>query len=184
MIDEKPWHKRLPDWEAFDEIRLKVVPRYKTSGLSGDEWRQHVQVEFLFKGEVVHEEGWRDMRTALAFLPSEWHKATCPIPQRVIAMEEAGRCDQPGCAAQAVGRFMLKRETSERGDWLDPAHVYGRKYRQFCKRHLRRGDCSREDCDDNYEPMDGVTAEQSTNLEESPSVLGPTIVIGGEDLEP
>ena len=29
---------------------------------------------------------------------------------------------------------------------------YHRAYRQFCTRHLKRGDSDREDCDENYEP--------------------------------
>lgn len=28
-----------PDAQAFDEVRIVTVPRYKQSGLSGDEWR-------------------------------------------------------------------------------------------------------------------------------------------------
>ncbi len=56
-IDGKTvFHKRLRDFESFDEIRLKVVPRYKTSGLSGDEWRTGVLIEFMFKGQVIEED--------------------------------------------------------------------------------------------------------------------------------
>lgn len=168
------WHKRLPDWEPFDEMRFKVIPRYKTSGLSGDEWRQHVQVEFLHKGKVVHEAGFRDMATALRHAPVEMDKATCPIPEEVIKLER-GLCDQPSCQLPPIGRLAIKRETSDRGDWLDPAHAYGRKYRQFCSVHIQRGDCSREDCDDNYEPLDSATASASTNVQESPSILGAVI---------
>lgn len=32
-----------PDAQAFDEIRIVTVPRYKQSGLSGDEWRIHAE---------------------------------------------------------------------------------------------------------------------------------------------
>lgn len=164
-----PFHKRLRDFEAFDEIRFRVVPRFKTSGLSGDEWRQHVEVEFVFKGSIVHATGFRDMQTALMMAPAEWVRAQEPIPDGVIEAERAGICDQPSCTSPSAGRFLLKRETAADGRYLDPANLHFRSYRQFCKRHVRRGDCSREDSDDNYEPMGDVTAAESTNIEESPA---------------
>gem|GEM_PF-6705725 len=38
-----------PDAQAFDEIRIVTVPRYKTSGLSGDEWRISAMIQFFAK---------------------------------------------------------------------------------------------------------------------------------------
>lgn len=170
MTPDKPWHKRLPDFESFDRIELKVVPRYKTSGLSGDEWRQHVEMSFYFKGKLVHSSGSSDMKNAIMRLGHVWGEAQCPIPMEVINIEET-KCDQPSCEEDAVGKYLIKRETSDHGDYIDPTTVYGRKYRQFCAKHARRGDCSREDSDDNYEPMDGLNPESSTNTEESRSVV-------------
>lgn len=171
MTDKKRlWHKRLNDFESFDRIELQVVPRYKTSGMSGDEWRQHVSVKFYFKGEVVHETGWNSMQNAMMMLPGEWARAQEPIPSRIIEMEHEGFCDQPSCPNQAEGRFRIKRETSERGAWLhEEESRYHDSYRQFCKCHLRRGDCGREDADDNYESLDGASPDQSTNVIESPA---------------
>jgi hypothetical protein len=163
-------HKRLHRFESFDRIELQVVPRYKTSGMSGDEWRQHVAVKFFFKGECVHETGANSMQNALMLLPSEWVRAQEPIPSRIIEMEYSGLCDQPSCPNQAEGRFKIKRETADNGSWLDPEEWrYHESYRQFCKRHIKRGDCSREDADDNYEPLDGVGPDASTNFIESPA---------------
>ena len=88
------YHRRLRDWEPFDEITMRVVPRYKTSGLSGDEWRQHVEVQFKHKGEVVHSFGASKMESALMLMGSHLMQETCPIPQRVIEIER-GMCDQP-----------------------------------------------------------------------------------------
>lgn len=164
------FHERSRDFESFDRITLEVVPRYKTSGLSGDEWRQHVQVQFWFKGQVVHETGFRDMEAALMLTPAEWIRAQEPIPEQVIKLERDA-CDQPSCTEKAVGRFALKRRTDRQGNFLDEKDQHFGAYRQFCKKHLRRGDCSREDSDENYEPLDAVTAEASTNVEESPSAL-------------
>jgi hypothetical protein len=46
-----------PDAQAFDEVRIVTVPRYKISGLSGDEWRISSHIEFYRKGRKVHERG-------------------------------------------------------------------------------------------------------------------------------
>ena len=174
---DKPFHKRLNDWENYDRIEFKVVPRYKTSDLSGDEWRQHVEVTCYFKGEPVLSFGVRDMAIALALTPGKLiTESNNGIQDAVIKREHDGACDQPSCEKQSVGRFLIKEEFSERGHKLDKADSHGlRYYRQFCKTHLRRGDCGREDSDDNYEPMDAVTADDSTNLEESPSAFGGVI---------
>jgi hypothetical protein len=72
--------------------------------------------------------------------------------------------------------LLIKEAFNDRGDKLHPDDYQHRNaYRQFCKTHIRRGDCSREDCDDNYEPMDGISADSSTNVEESPSAFGGVI---------
>lgn len=166
-----PYHKRLPDWEAFDEITMRVVPRYKTSGLSGDEWRQHVEVEFRFKGEKVGGFGARDMKAAAMLFGHHLLEQTCPIPERVIEIERA-KCDQPSCTEPAVGRYLLKRLTSDRGEYLAQDEQSFAYYRQFCRKHARRGDCGREDSDANYEPLDDLRPDDSSNLIESPSAFG------------
>jgi len=55
MPEEKYNYALRPDANSFDEIRIRTIPRYKTSGLSGDEWRISMVTEFLRKGKVVHE---------------------------------------------------------------------------------------------------------------------------------
>ena len=144
------FHKRLPKWEAFDEIRFCIVPRYKESSLSGDEWRQSVRVDFFFKGNAVHGFTARDMETAILFLGQEWTTAQEPIPGRVLALEK-NLCDQPSCGRPAVITYRIKQEFSNRGEKLDCEDCYGIKYRRFCQIHMTRGDSSREDSDGNYE---------------------------------
>jgi hypothetical protein len=143
-------HKRLERWEAFDKIVMEIVPRYKMSGLSGDEWRQSVHVAFLFKGEVVHTFTVRDMQTAILFLGEKWMTAQEPIPDRVIAIEK-DMCDQPSCLKPASITYRIKQEFSDRGEKLDKDDCFGVHYRRFCEDHITRGDCSREDSDGNYE---------------------------------
>lgn len=40
-----------PDAQAFDEVRITTVPRWKESELSGDEWRISAKMEFLNRDE-------------------------------------------------------------------------------------------------------------------------------------
>jgi hypothetical protein len=179
-LRDRLWHKRHRDWEAFDRIEFDIVDRYKTSGLSGDEWRHHVRMRFYFKGEVVHEDGARDMQSAMLRVGSIMLEKTCPIPDRVIELEKT-KCSQPGCKEDAVGRFRIKKEFGHQGEDLAPPYEGSPRYsRQFCKRHLRRGDRSREDCDANYEPLDGIGPDGSTNLVESPSAQ---VVMSLEEFE-
>lgn len=176
-MNMKPHHKRLGDWENYDRIEFKVVPRYKTSGMSGDEWRQHVEVTCYFKGEAVFSFGCRNMRVAAALLPGKMiTESDNGIQDAVLKREDGDACDQPSCESKSIGRFLIKEAFGDRGEKLHPGDYSHRNaYRQFCARHVRRGDCSREDCDDNYEPLDGITAESSTNIEESPSAFGGVI---------
>jgi hypothetical protein len=169
--DRRLWHRRLPNFEAFDKITMEVVPRYKTSYMSGDEWRTSISIRFFFKGEEVAVAGARDMQAALLLLGRYWVEHQEPIPTRVIEIEEK-KCSQPGCSSDAVARLEVKRLTADDGHWLDPSEFASfRHFRRFCARHVRRGDCSREDSDDNYMPMDGVGSEASTNIEESPAAV-------------
>lgn len=169
MNASQPWHKRLPDFETFDRIEVYIVPRYKTSGLSGDEWRQHVQVDFFFKGIKVHEFGCRDMNAMAMLLGARMIESyDNGISQKSIDAEVAGICDQPSCKELSVSKLKIKKEFN-RGEALVTDPNLPGNFRQFCAKHLRRGDCDREDCDDNYEVMSGPGPDASTNTETSPS---------------
>lgn len=49
-------HKRLPDWEPYDKITIEIMPRLKTSGMSGDEWRTSAKVTLWHKGRPIVED--------------------------------------------------------------------------------------------------------------------------------
>jgi hypothetical protein len=148
-LGSRETNRRTRDWEAFDEIKLKVVPRYKTSELSGDEWRTGVAIEFYFKGHLVHEDWFTSMRAALMMLLSVWIRAQEPIPDQVIELERK-LCDQPGCTSSFTKKRYLKRLACNEG-WLDKTVMDSfHHFRKFCARHLKRGDCGLEDNDDNY----------------------------------
>jgi hypothetical protein len=179
---DRLWHKRHPDSGWYDRVELDIVPRYKTSGMSGDEWRTSVRLRWFFKGLQVGEEYFgRDIELALGYVPHVLAVASDGGASNEWLEHEKKKCDQPGCAEDAVARFKLKRETAKDGSYLDPAETeHHESYRKFCKRHLRRGDCGREDADANYEPMDGIGPDGSTNVIESPSAFGGVVVLDGE----
>lgn len=143
-------HRRCRDWEAFDKIELEVVPRYKTSELSGDEWRTGIAIRFFHKGHLVHEDFRTGMRYAIMMLADIWLKAQEPISDEVIELEKV-YCDQPGCREKWTAVRFLKRLAVNEG-WLDTSDSIFRHFRKFCATHLKRGDCGLEDADRNYEP--------------------------------
>jgi hypothetical protein len=176
---KEAWHRRLPNWEPYDEIVLKVVPRYKTSGMSGDMWRTSTVITFKFKGVVIDSTAVRDMDCAIMLLGYEHISRTEPIGDEVIDLER-GLCDQPSCCKPATNKYLLKRICSKCGDLLDPNDRTMQYFRQFCDRHAKRGDCSREDCDANYEVLEGTGPDGSTNTEESPASI---VVIEREEID-
>jgi hypothetical protein len=158
MSDESLYHKMLNDHEPFDKITLEVVPRFKTSEMSGDEWRHHVAIKFFFKGAEVASDGFSTMETAVMFLGARMlqHQEGNALDDKTTQALRNTSCDQPSCAKPATVKYRLKRQTARDGAYLDPAELlHLGAFRQFCSVHAKRGDCSREDSDDNYEVIEG-----------------------------
>lgn len=142
-------HKRLSGFEVYDKITMEVVPRFKTSSLSGDCWRTSINVTFWFKGMEVRSAIFQDMQTAVLLLG---HAYFSPWSETGIEKVEKDRCDQPGCSKPRRQRYVLKREYSAQGELIDATDTSGDpQWRQFCEDHKDRGDCDREDCMTNYE---------------------------------
>lgn len=157
MPHELPAERRAlkPDAQAFDEVRIITVPRYKTSGLSGDEWRISATIQFYRKGSMVHESGsFRDVETALAFLPSEFHRVI--DNGKALFCGDGDLCDQEGCSDTATVVYRMKQQFCREGHASDPYEFDKRPLvRKFCERHSRRGDCGLDDADRNYELLSG-----------------------------
>ena len=108
-----------PDAQAFDEIRIVTVPRWKTSGLSGDEWRISAVTQFYRKGKLIHEVSCRNVETACGFLCWEHSRATDDGKAYFASMDD--RCDQEGCADRAV--VMLKKKAKKNDNTKNSNYV-------------------------------------------------------------
>lgn len=143
-----------PDAQGFDEVRIVTVPRYKTSGMSGDEWRISAKTQFFRKGEMVHETGYRNVEMACVFASTDYYKAQ--DDGKAFFGGIGDKCDQEGCAEVATNTLKLKKEFCHQGHESNPYQYDQRPLvRKFCDRHSRRGDCGLDDADVNYEVLSG-----------------------------
>ena len=181
MNTEGPIHRRLNSWKPYDKITIELVPRLKTSSLSGDGWRVAAKTTLWFKGRAIVVDFRNSLDYAIANVAALVAEHSCPIDEQVIQIEEHA-CDQPSCAEDAVSRYKIRQLYSAQGEKLDASEgshaAY--HYRKFCARHLYRGDCDLEDCDRNYEVVDGPGPDHARDEvhDQSPSA---TAVVGQSD---
>lgn len=134
-----------PDAQAFDEVRITTVPRWKESELSGCEWRISAKIEYLRNGVVKHEAYAGDTKTACGL--AYYHYVNAMDNAKGYFASADDFCDQEGCKEKATVVYQLKETYCNRGhknEKFTPQH------RQFCERHKHRGDQSFEDSDSNY----------------------------------
>lgn len=162
-----------PDAQGCDEVRITTVPRYKTSGLSGNEWRISSKVEFFRKGKVIHEAYNGDIEGAVKMLYA--HFAQAHDEGKMYFAGEGDFCDQEGCKEKATIVYRLKKKfCCGGGKCGQEVRMYGDEIRMFCARHSTRGDCGIEDADDNYEIIEGYKADPLP--EDVKQSLGPIII--------
>lgn len=174
-MNDKPIHYiRHEDDETYDEINIKLVERYKTSGLSGDEWRFSGVIQFKRKGFLLAEERFRNIETAVKALP--WLEMTLGEQGKLDekALEATRKlCAQPGCPNTPVSEYRLKKRYCRDGH--ETESTYGEDRIRFCAKHLRRGDCGLQDSDTNYDVISGPGPNQTdwkgANITESAQVV-------------
>jgi hypothetical protein len=153
-MDKIGYHRRHHDDEIVDNVTVETVPRWKTSGLSGDEWRVSYVVRLWRKGDVLHQRAFARMRDACAYIPHAFACAPCwPDEEFPTLWDQHLKgehliCTQVGCDAPATTRLRLSKTFSPNGEGPLPAH--STYWRGFCDKHRGRGDCGREDADRNY----------------------------------
>jgi hypothetical protein len=151
--------------DAWDEVNIVTVPRYKTSYASGDEWRTSLAVCYYSKGDLLYRyDNWDpcDERSLQQIFRTESGHAAVPYEMP----GQADVCDQLGCVDTATTTYRLRREYLSRIDGnclmrgesnVDPYETDKRPLvRKFCAAHSTRGDCGLDDCDKNYELLSGA----------------------------
>ena len=152
-------HKRHNDDRWIDSVVMYTQPRYKTSGLSGDEWRTGAVVQLVRKDLVVYERRFRDVDTAARWLA--WGMVDDEVNEGIQVLEcPDDFCDQVGCAEKADTFYRIKTEYNRQGEMEESQP--GNKFRQFCRRHSERGDSDMEDQDANYEFICGEPPSSGT----------------------
>ena len=150
--------KLLPGDEWFDEIRIVTLPRYKVSGLSGDEWRTSARVRFFRKGVQILETGWKNIDTASRWLAWALVEDEMDDVRGDSQVKfPADYCSQPGCPEKPVTVYGIKTHYEPNGslsEWQPSGQT-----RQFCSRHAQRGNSELEDQDHNYEVRSGPGPE-------------------------
>jgi len=173
----KRTHHRHHDFQPIDEVRITTVPRYKTSDLSGDEWRISAKIEYLKNGEVVRTRNTGNVESAMQHL---YHHAVVFDPESWNRPKDV-YCDQEGCKELATVYYALKKTFCQQCSSHDDDV---QEYAQFCEAHSTRGDCGRVDADNNYIPIntDGTLCEHTATPPDpnvrSPSQFGGYVVIG------
>lgn len=144
-LSDKENYALRPDAQGFDEVRIETVPRYKQSGLSGDEWRISARIRFFRKGQLIFEKTYRNVETACVFAAADYLSGQ--DDGKAYFAGDGIHCDQEGCCELATVRYRLKKHFCREGHESEP---HGPTYRNFCEGHKVRGDCGLEDADRNY----------------------------------
>ena len=135
-----------PDGQAFDEVRIITVPRWKESELSGDEWRISAEIQLYRNGNLIHTRRTSRVETACGFAYAEYMIAQDEAKGYFASEEDF--CDQEGCKEKATTFLKKKFDWNNEGDKKPCSHE---QIRQFCDKHKRRGDCGLDDADNNYD---------------------------------
>lgn len=150
IIFNSEFQHRHRDDEFYDEVQIKLVERWKTSGPSGDEWRFCYKVELKRKGFVIWTRAFGKLETAIAAL-LWFSKVAGELGGDEFdakASEDTRHlCAQPGCQQLPAHKYYLKKQYSREGYSEDPTSPM---FICFCEKHKTRGDCGLEDADDNY----------------------------------
>lgn len=180
MKSDAVTYKRHHDDEWYDEIRISIKPRYKTSGMSGDEWRLSARVEIFRKGVLLKERSFSKMHYAADFLPAILHEMS---DEGFSGSHEQFErlCAQPGCKEDGVVEYrIIDQFYPTYGDKMPKREYLGEYRRRFCEAHAKRGDCGLEDADRNYELISAPpgwegNADLGASEAESPSALAGVI---------
>jgi hypothetical protein len=168
----KPFHRRHHDDKIIDEFDLKPKLRYKSSGLSGDEWRVSYELTIKRKGTILFQRSYHTPQDAIHHMP--WLMRAMfeggiegfdeKAWEQRIADDET-TCAQPGCGEPGTVCYQFKDIYAPNGEGPLPNEDAPYPYvTQFCAAHSTRGDCGREDAESNYIKLSGEVEEPDPEM--------------------
>ena len=156
-------HKKDP---FIDETRIALVEHYKTSDVSGSEWRYRYHIQLFRKGTLIASSDALSMNMATirvaAAVQTNFDDLAMNKDWRTIQRSEIpgeGICCQPGCPDKSTRHYVFKnlydsqcifKKTNEPNEFN--GCLYGH---EFCDRHGQRGDQQPDDSNDNYVCIQG-----------------------------
>jgi hypothetical protein len=159
------WHRHHDD-ERFDNVTIKMVERYKSSYMSGDEWRFSVIATIWWKGHAIGSRGFGSIEHAIRNLDHWLHymgehlmfeHGKEPKHEWLIHWPDdklrAEYCFQPNCPEKAVNTFKLKKLYTR--DGTTEKEMTRTNVVCYCAKHSHRGDSHMTDNDKNLELIDG-----------------------------
>jgi hypothetical protein len=142
---------RLRMWQRFDAITIRTVPRFKTSSLSGNEWRISARIDFEKKGRTIYSCSAGTVEGAVTNLGEILRSNE--LFEACSKADVAASCDQEGCNEPWTRTYTLKKSYCATCATPSDHMSYDTRplVAHFCDRHSDRGDASYEDCNSNYD---------------------------------
>ena len=155
VLRRRPQYVQHHEASYVDEVRIITRERWKESELSGAEWRFSYVLQAFRKGKLLGERSFGgSISQALAFSPlglAEMLEQGKGMIGGTDDAPEHEQCFQPGCPDLWVVEYRIRERFGPQGQRLHPeSQMEWPELRRFCERHRQRGDCGREDADDNY----------------------------------
>jgi len=165
---------------GYDQITFDVVERWKSSYMSGDEWRFTHLIRIWWKGFLIGASGWHSMDSAVRELGHLLNSHNEEVAFQYKTYEDRSErdsliafpdprlyveyCAQPGCSNFATHTFVKKDK------WCVGPGNCGMKQEKrgvhavrYCPKHSHRGDCDLEDADKNLELFEATCKREETH---------------------
>lgn len=152
----------------FDGVHIALQPRFKTSEVSGDEWRFSWRVWLVRKGVMLTEleyghgsDGTRDLERVLMWVAASLAKQRTDEEVANYHLATDGKCANPGCTKEGVVLYKRIKHGCGHCGHREPCTHSWEHHIRFCMDHAIRGDASLDDSDDNYEQIDGPPVREA-----------------------
>jgi hypothetical protein len=178
FMNDYTCNHRLEDDEWVDNVQIKIYPRFKTSDLSGSQWRYIVGVHAFRKGVLIgfqsHSSFSDATESIAAFVKSCYGSTFCAFPDvhgmsrrdpSMVADRDAGKkriqklCMHLGCDQPATNLHRMVTDGCRNcGSTKEVSRHFHPYLRRFCDAHNNRGCQGLSDCNSGLELIAGNKA--------------------------